>query len=123
MFVDKDSIKVNGISFGQYLVQADYNYNKLWSEDSGRNLAGTQSGTLIGIFPKLELQFRKLTKEELHYLAPILDSASQTVEYYDDNKGEMTTMETYTGDWKVSNKGINSNEAFSISFIAKKRRV
>lgn len=123
MFVNKDSIKVNGISFGQYLVQADYNYNKLWSEDSGRNLAGTQSGTLIGIFPKLELQFRKLTKEELHYLAPILDSASQTVEYYDDNKGEMTTMETYTGDWKVSNKGINSNEAFSISFIAKKRRV
>lgn len=123
MFVDKDSIKVNGISFGQYLVQADYNYNKLWSEDSGRNLAGTQSGTLIGIFPKLELQFRKLTKEELHYLAPILDSASQTVEYYDDNKGEMTTMETYTGDWKVSNKGINSNEAFNISFIAKKRRV
>lgn len=123
MFVNKDSIKVNGISFGQYLVQADYNYNKLWSEDSGRNLAGTHSGTLIGIFPKLELQFRKLTKEELHYLAPILDSASQTVEYYDDNKGEMTTMETYTGDWKVSNKGINSNEAFSISFIAKKRRV
>lgn len=123
MFVEKDSIKVNGISFGQYLTQADYGYNKLWSEDSGRNLAGTQSGTLIGIFPKLELQFRRLTKDELHTLAPILDSPSQTVEYYDDNKGQMTTMQTYTGDWKISNKGINANEPFSISFIAKKRRV
>lgn len=123
MFVDKDSLKVNGISLGKYLTQVDYNYNKLWSEDSGRNLAGTQSGTLIGIFPKLELQFRKLTKDELHYLAPILDSASQTVEYYDDNKGSTISIETYTGDWKISNKSINSNEAFSISFIAKKRRV
>lgn len=123
MFVEKDSLKVNGISLGQYLLQADYNYNKLWSNDSGRNLAGTQSGTLIGIFPKIEVQFRKLTKDELHYLAPILDSATQTVEYYDDNKGQMTTMSTYTGDWKISNKGINANESFSVSFISTKRRV
>ena len=123
MFVEKDSIKVNGISFGQYLTQADYSYNKLWSDDSGRNLAGTQSGTLIGIFPKLELQFRRLTKDEVHLLAPIFDSASQTVEYYDDTKGDTVTMSTYTGDWKISNKSINLNEPFSISFIAKKRRV
>lgn len=39
MFIDKDSIKVNNISIGKYLVQADYEYNKLWSSDSGRNLA------------------------------------------------------------------------------------
>lgn len=123
MFISKDSLKVNGISLGQYLVQADYGYNKLWSDDSGRNLAGTQSGTLIGIFPKIEVQFRRLTKDELHTLAPILDSASQTIEYYDDNKGQSITMDTYTGDWKVSNKGINANEGFSISFISKKRRV
>ena len=122
MFVNKDSIKVNGISMGQYLVQADYGYNKLWSSDSGRNLAGTQSGTLIGIFPKLVLQFRKLSQEELHTIAPILDSARQTVQYYDDNKGAMVTMTTYTGDWKVVNKGINQNEPFSCSFISTKKR-
>ena len=34
MFVNKDSIKINGISFGQYLLQVDYEYNKLWSSDS-----------------------------------------------------------------------------------------
>lgn len=122
MFVNKDSIIINGISMGQYLVQADYEYNKLWSSDSGRNLAGTQSGTLIGIFPKLVLQFRKLSQEELHTIAPILDSARQTVEYYDDNKGAMVTMTTYTGDWKVVNKGINQNEPFSCSFISTRKR-
>jgi hypothetical protein len=122
MFVDKDSIIINDISMGKYLVQADYEYNKLWASDSGRNLAGTQTGTLIGIFPKLVLQFRRLTKAEVHLLAPIFDSARQTVQYYDDNKGAMTTMTTYTGDWKLVNKGIEQNEPFSCSFISTKKR-
>jgi hypothetical protein len=122
MFVDKDSIVINGISMGKYLVQADYEYNKLWASDSGRNLAGTQTGTLIGIFPKLVLQFRSLTKDELHLLAPVLDSARQTTQYYDDNKGAMVTMTTYTGDWKIANKNIGKNEGFSCSFISTKKR-
>lgn len=122
MFVDKDSIKINGISMGQYLVQAEYQYNKLWSSDTGRNLAGTQSGTLIGIFPKLALQFRPLSRQELHLLAPVLDSAYQTTEYYDDNLGRQITMRTYSGDWSVVNKNINVNEGFSCSFISTKKR-
>lgn len=122
MFVNKDSIIINDISMGKYLLQADYEYNKLWASDSGRNLAGEQTGTLIGIFPKLVLQFRKLTKDEVHLLAPILDSARQRVQYYDDNKGAMITMTTYTGDWKLVNKGIEQNEPFSCSFISTKKR-
>lgn len=42
MYVDKNSIIINGINMGDYLIQADFEYNKLWSSDSGRNLAGTQ---------------------------------------------------------------------------------
>ena len=125
MFINKDSLIVNGINLGRYIVQATYSYNKLWSSDSGRNLAGVQSGTLIGIFPKIIVQFRKLTKAELETLAPIIDSARQTVKYYDPNKKAMTTMTTYTGDYEIVNKGIVGhvkNEGFQISFIATKRR-
>lgn len=125
MFINKDSLIVNGINLGRYIVQATYSYNKLWSSDSGRNLAGTQSGTLIGIFPKIVVQFRKLTKAELETLAPVLDSARQTVKYYDPNKKAMTTMTTYTGDYEIVNKGIVGhikNEGFQISFISTKRR-
>ena len=125
MFIDKDSLIVNGINLGRYIVQATYSYNKLWSNDSGRNLAGVQSGTLIGIFPKIVVQFRKLTQTELETLTPILDSARQTVQYYDPNKKAMTTMSTYTGDYEVVNKGIVGhvkNEGFQISFISTKRR-
>ena len=127
MFIDKDSIIINNISMGQYLLSAEYQYNKLWARDSGRNLAGTQSGTLIGIFPKLILEFRKLTKEELEIIAPILDSQNQNVTYYDPFKQQEYTMKTYTGDWKIKNDRIvqngAKNESFSISFIAVSKRL
>ena len=123
MFINKDSIIINGISIGQYIVEAKYGYNKLWASDSGRNLAGVQSGTLIGIFPKIILQFRPLSKTELEIIAPILDSASQNVTYYDPVKKENITISTYTGDWELTNTNIMQNEPFSISFIAKKKRV
>ena len=125
MFIEKNSLIVNNINLGKYIVEARYGYNKLWSSDSGRNLAGTQSGTLIGIFPKIVVQFRKLTKIELETIIPILDSARQTVKYYDPYKKAMTTMTTYTGDYEVINKGIIGhikNEGFQISFISTERR-
>lgn len=126
MFIDANSITINGVSMGQYLVEAKYSYNKLWSSDSGRNLAGTQSGTLVGIFPKLMLTFRKLTKSELEIIVPILDSASQSVTYYDPKKQANVTMTTYTGDYEVANKriinGNSKNEGFTCSFIAVRKR-
>lgn len=127
MFLDKDSIKVNNISFGKYLVQAEYQYPKLWGNDTGRNLAGSFTGTLLGVFPKIVMQFRKLTKDELEIIAPILDSQSQNVTYYDPVKQQNITIKTYTGDWSIVNKSIVGhngvkNEGFSISFISMKKR-
>lgn len=127
MFLDRNSIIINGVNMGQYIVEAKYGFNKLWSSDSGRNLAGTQSGTLVGIFPKLILQFGKLTKTQLEVITPILDSPSQTVTYYDPTKKQNVTMTTYTGDYEITNKQIISgnakNEGFSCSFIAVRKRV
>lgn len=128
MFIDKESLVIDGVNFADYVTEVKYGYNKLWAEDSGRNLAGTQSGTLIGIFPKLEVSFKKLTKEELETIAPILDKATQNTTYYDPVKKGLYTMSTYTGDWATLNRNIFSNvaranESFSISFISRKKRV
>ncbi len=126
MFIDKDSIMINNVSFGQYILSAKYGYHKLWASDTGRNLAGVNTGTLIGIFPKITLQFRKLTKTELETIAPILDSATQNVTYYDPNKQTNITIGTYTNDWELNNSGIinsyRKNEGFEISFIARRKR-
>ena len=127
MFIDKNSIIINGISVGEYIVEAKYGFNKLWANDSGRNLAGVQSGTLIGIFPKIILEFRPLTKSELELITPILDSARQNVTYYDPYKKTYLTMETYTGSYEISDKNVVDenikNSGFSISFIAIRKRV
>ena len=126
MFINKNSIIINGVNMGQYLVEAKYGYNKLWASDSGRNLAGTMSGTLLGIFPKLTLQFRRLTKAELEIIVPILDAPNQTVTYYDPKKKTNVTMATYTGDYEITDKqvisGNRTNEGFSCPFIAVRKR-
>ena len=122
MFINRNSIVINNVYMGQYLLQAKYEYNKLWGSDTGRNLAGKMSGTLVGVFPKLVLTFRKLSQAELNIIAPILDSASQTTTYYDPTLNRNVTINTYTGDWNVLNKSIAKNESFECSFIAKERR-
>lgn len=40
MFIDRNSIIINGVSMGQYLISAKYEHNKLWASDTGRNMAG-----------------------------------------------------------------------------------
>lgn len=122
MFIDEDSITIDTIKIGQYILEAKFGYHKLWSEDSGRNLAGSMTGTLIGIYPKITLQFRKLSKAELEIIAPILDKENQSVTYYDPQKKANVTMTTYTGDWELVNRGISQNQGFSCSFISTKKR-
>lgn len=123
MFIDRNSIVINGVSMGQYLLQAKYEFNKLWGEDSGRNLQGTMTGTLIGIFPKIILTFRKLSKEELNVIAPILDASTQSLTYYDPSVNRSITLSTYTGDWSIVNKYISKNDSFECSFISREKRL
>ena len=122
MFLNKDSVYMDNISMGQYLTQAKFGYHKLWSPDSGRTLSGKQSGTLMGIFPKITMTFRSLSKEELTYLAPHFDNARQTVSYPDPNKNTQVSMETYTGDWEIVYKHLNKGQGFDLSFISTDRR-
>lgn len=123
MFINKDSITINNISMGKYLLSAKYEYSKLWGSDTGRNLAGRMTGTLIGIFPKIILTFRKLTREEMNIIAPILDSGTQRLVYYDPSLNRNVTLSTYTGDWSYQNKKIvDKNESFECSFISRERR-
>ena len=127
MFIDKDSIVISGINMGQYILEAKFSYNKLWGSDSGRNLNGDMVATLVGIFPKIILQFRKLTKEELEIIIPVLDAPRQTVRYYDPYKKDYVVMTTYTGDYEILNKDIiksqKKNQGFSCSFISVSKRV
>ena len=85
---------------------------------------GTQTGTLIGIYPKLTLQFRKLNKNELEYLTSILDSARQTTTYYDPYLHRSNTITTYTGDYEITDKYIiNGNNRKKVNIAKKLNRI
>ncbi len=130
MFINVNSISLsspannwNVISMGQYLLSAKYEYNKLWGSDTGRNLKGDFSGTLVGIYPKITLTFRKLTRQEMNIIAPILDDSVQSLTYYDPTKNSETNIYTYSNDWSYENKQIaEKNESFSCTFISTRRR-
>lgn len=127
MMINKDSVIINGIYMGYYLKTAQFQYPKGWGKDTGRNLAGTWSGTLLGIFPKLTLTFRKLTQSDIETLAPIFDSETQTLQYYDPRAKKMIGINTYSGDWSLTNNNVlnnvpDANENIQISFISRKRR-
>lgn len=128
MLLNKDALKVRGIdNITKYIVEVEYGYNKGWGSDSGRSLSGSNSGTFLGVFPKLRITFKKTTQEELEILADVLDSAVQYVTYYDPKLKRMYEMDTYTGDWATRNRNTFSNvaranESFQISFIANRRR-
>ena len=123
-----DDFVVNGINLTPYLTNITIGYNKLWGSDTGRSLSGRYTGTLIGIFPKFECTFRRLTQAEIEYLVPILDAPTQQLTYYDPYKKAKITIQTYTGDYKIEQQNLFSNVAkagkqFGISFIATGKRV
>ena len=132
MFLDINSLKIKipggtYVSLGNYITEAKYGYHKIWASDSGRNLAGAMSGTLIGIFPKITMQFGMLTKTQVQTIAPILDAPNQVVRYYDPKKQTYVEMTTYTGDYEITNRNIvdddTPNEGFPCSFISVRKRV
>lgn len=132
MFKDK----VNGLQvkipngtytdLGPLLLEVRFEYPKLFAEGSGRNLSGTMIADYIGIFPKIICEFGPLSKSQLEPLIKILDNPKQILKYYDPNKQTYVEMETYTGDYTITNRNIISgdalNEGFEISFIAIKKR-
>lgn len=132
MFIDKNSLQVklpndnNWLNLGDYITEARYGFNKIWADDSGRNLSGKMSGTLIGIFPKVIVNFRRLTAAEIKNITRILDGTRQNLKYFDPTKNATVTMTTYTGDYEITNKrivdGNGKADNFEVSFISVSKR-
>lgn len=127
MLINSDSLIINGIKMAFYVTEVEFGYNKLWGEDTGKNLKGKTTGTFLGVVPKLKLNFRKTTQSELETLAEVLDEPWQTTTYYDPKLKRLNTIETYTGDWATRNRNTFSNvakanESFNVSVIATEPR-
>lgn len=92
-------LKLNGKTF-DCIINYKLGRNKLWSSDTGRNMAGSMKGSLVGNFPKIMLEIEPLDAEEMSEIEKILDSATIEVEYYN-NKYQCTcTADYYANDYE-----------------------
>lgn len=119
MFINKDSLKINGISIGKYITEAIYGFYDTWSSDTGYNtLSGNFVGTFKGTYPKITVKFAKsLSIADLETLTTsIFRTTSQTI-VYDDPDGTTKTIITHKGDLALKFTGIKKKEAFSYDFV------
>ena len=123
MFIDENSVKIDNVPMGQYLASCTFGYHKIWSSDSGRNMAYEQKGSLGGIFPKLTLNFNCLTADEMHVVSALLNKEKVILKYYDPEYMAIVTQDCYSSDWEFSQEHLNISEPFSAAIITNKRRI
>ena len=122
MIYDGNLIKINGT-----VIPAIVNYkvgrNKLW-KDADRNMSGDVRATLIGIFPKIELNIGVTTQEEMATLTQVLDQDYFEVEYFDVRVQGTTTAKYYAGDYTTDlySKSRGLYNPFTVSLVPVSKR-
>lgn len=106
------------------LVSYKVTYCKLWSSDTGRSMTGENKGTLIGIFPKIEITLGKMTASEMAAFLSLVNVSSANVTYYDTERQQPITNSFYFGDAydEIQRQSNMSHKQTQISIIANKRR-
>lgn len=122
MIYSGDLIKIAGVK-----IPAITNYkvgrNKLW-KDADRNMAGDVRATLIGIFPKIELNIGYTTQEQMATLCQILDQAYFSVEYFDVRTQGTTIAQYYASDYsnEIFDKTKGLYKPFTVSLVPVSKR-
>lgn len=89
-------------AFPRSVTEATISDYKLWASDSGRSMTGSSKGTLIGIFPKLQLKIGKQNADDRAILCKCLNQTAATVRAYCPERKRFETASFYFGD--VTNK-------------------
>jgi hypothetical protein len=89
-------------AFPNAVTEATISDYKYWANDSGRSMTGSMKGTLIGIFPKLQVTIGKQSAAERAVLTKCLNQTSATVRAYSVERQRFEQASFYFGD--VANK-------------------
>lgn len=118
-----DLLKINGKKI-ERLKTYDVQYNKLWADDSGRTMDGRMSGTLIGIFPKILLEFGPMSDSEISALLKVINRPVMSVTYYDPEYKGLRTADYYSNDPTASLKKLSTmrHKGFTLNLIPMEKR-
>lgn len=93
-------LKINGNSVPG-LKQYKVTYSKLW-KDANRNMNGDVRATLIGVFPKLELEFGgALSENTVSAMVNLLDLSYFDVTYFNPKTKTLKTAQYYSSDYSI----------------------
>lgn len=123
MAISGSLLKINGTTVPN-LKTYKVSYNKLW-RDADRNMDGDIRATMVGIFPKLELEIGgTLTVTIVQSLTALLDQAFFSVEYYDPKTNAKVTANYYASDYTIDLNDRNRNyyNPFTVSLIPVSKR-
>ena len=56
-----------------HLIKYAVSYNKVWADDTGQDMSGEKKGTLIGLFPKLNVEVGSFQADEMALFLSILE--------------------------------------------------
>lgn len=115
-------LKIDGTTI-PHIVSYKIGRAKLW-KDSERNMSGDVRATLIGIFPKIQIQVGYTTQEEMSALTQLLDKDFFTVEWFDVRTQETTTANYYASDYDVEleSKSKGLYKPFSVNLVPVSKR-
>ena len=117
-----DLLQIDGVTI-PHIVSYKIGRAKLW-KDSERNMAGDVRATLIGIFPKIQVQIGYTTEEEMGALTALLDKAFFTVTWFDVRTQATHSAQYYAGDYDVEldSKHKGRYKPFSVSLVPVSKR-
>lgn len=120
--ITDDLLKINGVTI-PHIVSYKVQRAKLWKESS-RNMSGDVRATLIGIFPKIQINIGYTTQEDMETLTALLDQAFFDVTWYDARTGGTTTAQYYASDYDIEldSKYKGRYKPFSVSLVPVSRR-
>ena len=122
MIYTGDLVRING-----NVVPHIQTYNigrcKLW-QDAERNMNGTISAYLIGIFPKIKIKVGVLTQEEMAQLTALLDQDYFTVEWFDVRIQDTISTRYYASDYDVDllDKSRGLYNPFEVNLVPVEKR-
>lgn len=122
MIYKDDLVQIDGHTI-PHLVSYKIGRAKLW-KDSERNMSGDVRATLIGIFPKIQLEIGYTTQEEMSELTQLLDKDFFTVTWYDVRVQTTVSAKYYASDYDVEldSKSKGRYKPFSVSLVPVSKR-
>ena len=112
------TLKIGSTDISSYVKSYTVSYEQMFA-NAGRNMAGVLKATYVGTTPKLMLELRSLTGAEMKTLMGLVNQASFSVTWWDNDSATYKTGNFYRGDFqpKMIMKSPIRYEAMNLNLI------